>query len=388
MLSENELIELCSKYRTHRITEAEYGKLREWLNESEENYRFFSNYVKYYKVELRAEALQKTDSALAWRAIERKRKSYRARRRLYILAAAACFLAVVIAGAVYLNFYKEEVPVIAGPIALAEAFPDLPKNKVTLTLSSGEQIVLDKDSIQAISDNGMRVANGTNTSLDYQHAVTDGSALAYNTVTVPEGSTFTLTLSDGTQVTLNSSSVFRYPVAFRGDRCVELIGEAFFDVIHDGSPFMVKVDNKEIKVLGTRFNISGYREKDMVTTLVEGKVEVKYGESSKQLLAGEQATVDERKGSISVAKVDTEIYTSWMTGKYDFAETPLRTILSQLALWYGVEVVYKDPHVQDICFDGTVFRNKSLGFSLEIIRQVSDVEFERKDGVIIVSERK
>ena len=264
----------------------------------------------------------------------------------------------------------------------------MPKNKVTLTLSSGQQIVLDKDSVQAISDNGLAVANGTNTSLNYKDVFSDASVPQYNTVTVPEGSTFTLTLSDGTQVTLNSSSVFRYPVAFRGDRCVELIGEAFFDVTHNGTSFMVKVDNKEVKVLGTRFNVSGYSEKDMVTTLVEGKVEVKSGDRSKLLQPGEQATVDENKGNISVAKVDTELYTSWITGKYDFTQTPLSTILSQLSLWYGVKVVYKDPHVKDFHFDGTVFRNKPLGFSLEIIQQVSDVQFDRQDGVVFVSLQK
>lgn len=387
MLSETEITDLCRRYKTHELTEAEFQKLQAWVNSSEENHRFFSNYVKLYKADLRVEASQKADPDSGWLAIERKRKTYRLWHRFYIVAAVACLLGVIVGSAVYLNSYNG-VSAIIEPVTLAEAFPDMPKNKVTLTLSSGQQIVLDKDSVQAISDNGLAVANGTNTSLDYQNVASDASVPQYNTVTVPEGSTFTLTLSDGTQVTLNSSSVFRYPVAFRGDRCVELIGEAFFDVTHNGTSFMVKVDDKEVKVLGTRFNVSGYSERDMVTTLVEGKVEVKSGGRSKLLQPGEQATVDENKGSISVAKVDTELYTSWITGKYDFTQTPLSTILSQLALWYGVKVVYKDPQVKDFHFDGTVFRNKPLGFSLEIIQQVSDVQFDRQDGVVFVSLQK
>ena len=59
MLSEEEFIELCSKYKTHELTEAEYRKLRMWVDGSEENYRFFSNYVKLYKAEMRAETYQK-----------------------------------------------------------------------------------------------------------------------------------------------------------------------------------------------------------------------------------------------------------------------------------------------------------------------------------------
>lgn len=387
MLSETELIDLCRKYKAHELTEAEFQKLQEWVNSSEENHRFFSNYVKLYKAEMRVDVFRKANSSAAWLAIEHKRKSYRLRRRLYIVATAACLLAAVVISALYMYSYND-VPVIEEPVTLVEAFPDMPKNKVTLTLSSGQQIVLDKDSVQAISDNGLAVASGTNTSLNYQNAAPDTSTHKYNIVTVPEGSTFTLTLSDGTQVTLNSSSVFRYPVTFRGDRCVELVGEAFFDVTHTGTPFMVKVNDKEVNVLGTRFNISGYSEKNMVTTLVEGKVEVKSGKSSKLLHPGEQATVDEEKDNISVAKVNTELYTSWVTGKYDFTQTPLSTILSQLELWYGVKVVYKDSRVRNFHFDGTVFRNKSLGFSLDIIQQVSDVQFERDGGTILVSFQK
>lgn len=388
MLSETELLDLFHKYRTHEITEPEFQKLQVWINSSEENHRFFSNYVKLYKRELQADASRRANPSFAWQAIERKRKSYHMRHRFYAVAAVACLLSIVVAGAVYLHSYHTAPLVVEQPSTLADAFPDMPKNKVTLTLSSGQQVVLDKDSMQTISENGLAVASGTNTSLNYQHVDTQNSTPQYNTVHVPEGSTFALTLSDGTQVTLNSSSTFRYPVAFTKDRCVELVGEAYFDVVHNGASFVVKVDRKEVRVLGTRFNVSGYRAEDMITTLVDGKVEVKNGEMRRQLLPGDQATISDEEGTMSVEKVDTELYTSWVTGKYDFSDTPLSTILSQLELWYGVEIVYKDSEVRNFCFDGTVFRNKSLGFSLDIIQQVSDVQFERAGKVVFVSRQK
>ena len=49
MLSEEELIDLCGKYKTHELSEAEFQKLQAWVNSSEENFQFFSNYVKLYK---------------------------------------------------------------------------------------------------------------------------------------------------------------------------------------------------------------------------------------------------------------------------------------------------------------------------------------------------
>ena len=62
MLSEEEFIELCSKYKKHELTEAEYQKLRMWVDGSEENCRFFSNYVKLYKAEMRAETYRQAAS--------------------------------------------------------------------------------------------------------------------------------------------------------------------------------------------------------------------------------------------------------------------------------------------------------------------------------------
>lgn len=384
MLSENELVDLCHKYQTHKLTESEFQLLQSWVNESEENLRFFSNYVKLYKSEKRIEANQHADAAKGWTIIERKLKQHRLRRKLYYAAIAACFFSFLLGTAVYLYTYQDSSLPAEEP-SLAELFPNLPQNKVTLTLSSGQQIVLDEEQAKEIADNGKVVAQGSNNSLSYQPDNTPASSIQYNTITVPEGSTFSLTLSDGTQVTLNSTTTFRYPVSMQDKRIVELNGEAYFDVTHTGKPFTVKADGKEIKVLGTQFNISAYHSQNMITTLVKGKVEVKNGIARKLLAPGQQATISPEDNAITVEEVNTAIYTSWVTGIYEFSRTPLHNILSQFELWYGVKVVYKAEDARNICFDGAVFRNKPLGFSLEIIQQVSNVRFSKENGTIIVS---
>lgn len=384
MLSENELVDLCHKYQTHQLTESEFRLLQNWVNESEENLRFFSNYVKLFKSEKRIEASQAANAAKGWAAIERKLKQHRLRRKLYYTAIAACFLSFLLGTAVYFYTYQDS-PLPAEEPSLAELFPNLPQNRVTLTLSSGRQIVLDEEQDKEIADNGQVVAKGSNNSLDYQSDITPATSIQYNTITVPEGSTFSLTLSDGTQVTLNSTTTFRYPVSMQDKRTVELNGEAYFDVTHTGQPFLVKADGKEIKVLGTRFNVSAYHSRNMITTLVKGKVEVRNGIARKLLVPGQQATISPESSTITVEEVNTDIYTSWVTGVYEFSRTPLHNILSQFELWYGVKIIYKDEDARNIRFDGAVFRNKPLGFSLEIIQQVSNVRFSKENETIIVS---
>lgn len=181
MLTENELLDLCVKYREHRLTEAEYRILQSWVNECEENHRLFANYVHLYKAELRVEASDAAHPSKAWIAILQKRKRRRLRFAVYRTMAAACFLAFVIA----LSFYfraDEPMELLNIPATLAETFPDIPQNKVTLTLSSGQQVVLDKDSLQLVSDKGTVVAQGTNTSLNYATTASQATHSQYNTL--------------------------------------------------------------------------------------------------------------------------------------------------------------------------------------------------------------
>ena len=92
------------------------------------------------------------------------------------------------------------------------------------------------------------------------------------------GENKTITLSDGTKVTLNANTTFSYPEKFSEEsRDVSLQGEAFFDVAHNPEkPFKVATGNgMNIQVLGTVFNVKSYPEDQNVeTTLVSGKVKV------------------------------------------------------------------------------------------------------------------
>src|SRR5690606_25957482 len=63
----------------------------------------------------------------------------------------------------------------------------------------------------------------------------------------PKGRKSKITLPDGTGVNLNYESRLRFPKVFEGDiRRVELIGEAFFEVVpNDSMPFIVQTNGIE-----------------------------------------------------------------------------------------------------------------------------------------------
>lgn len=157
---------------------------------------------------------------------------------------------------------------------------------------------------------------------------------------VEDGHTATLKLSDGSMVKLNGGSIILYPKEFSPNRSrqIWLEGEAYLIVTHDESrPFHVNVDELDIRVLGTRFNVKAYRdEEEVTTTLEQGRVKVTSPTSSVVLNPNEQATYYRNRNRISVKNVIASNYNAWKEGQLIFEQAPLSNILSTLSHKYGV----------------------------------------------------
>lgn len=171
------------------------------------------------------------------------------------------------------------------------------------------------------------------------------------TYTTEEGQKSTITLSDGSRITLNDNS----SVSFRMDddsREVILNGEAYFDVTHDASrPFYVRTSDLEIKVLGTVFNVRSYHEDDRVeTTLVSGKVVVKNLRNGVErpeeveLAPNEAVVYFKESAKLEKANTDIESQTAWRSGKLYFEDETASVIFSELEKWYSVKIAYDVKH--------------------------------------------
>ena len=62
--------------------------------------------------------------------------------------------------------------------------------------------------------------------------------------------------------------------------------------------------------------------------------------------------------------------------------------MTQLSRWYNVTVKFASPDICKIRFSGTILRKESLGYALEIIQKVSEVEFVKEDDSIRVEKSK
>ncbi len=247
----------------------------------------------------------------------------------------------------------------------------IPKDAITLQLENGNtEIITATGERKIIDSDGKIVGVQEEDKLVYDNGI-NTNKLAYNTLNIPYGKRFQVVLSDGTKVHLNAGSSLKFPVKFiKGNkRTVFLTGEAYFDVTKDKlHPFIVGAGSVDVRVLGTKFNVSSYSEdKAINTVLVEGSVQVYNSNNPNQkslISPGEKASWDKTNKSILVNSVDVATYTNWMDGQLVFKGVSFKNMIKKLERAYNVSIISNNKELNDEIF--------SANFSVDI-ESIDDV---------------
>ena len=221
--------------------------------------------------------------------------------------------------------------------------------------------------------------------------------MEYNEIVVEKGGRAnTLLLSDGSKIILNASTRFKYPTSFNGDeRVVHLEGEAYFEVAKNHSkPFIVKLKNQQITVLGTSFNIQAFNDdRFSVTTLLSGSILLESFDaqgrkmSSMKLKPNQQARSDNRTGSIFLSETDASISNAWVGGKYRFKDETLVSIVKRLENYYGVNIRLAHDSLRNIRYTGTFSLDQGIQEVLDIINSEKQFTFMKDGKDILISAR-
>lgn len=201
-------------------------------------------------------------------------------------------------------------------------------------------------------------------------------------IIVPLGQTAEVIMPDSTRVTINSGSKLTYfTSASSFNRKVELDGEAFFDVKKDAAhPFIVKTSLISIKVLGTTFNIEAYKDglQQVKTTLIRGKVEIDDSMNNKlaYLDPGMMANYRKTKQSLTLTKVNIDLYTSWKKGLLTFRDIPLSEIAEKMERWYNVQIVFENSGLKNLHYSGTILRGKPIDQILEVMKITANIHYK------------
>ncbi|WP_353134041.1 FecR family protein [Pseudopedobacter sp.] len=263
-------------------------------------------------------------------------------------------------------------------------------NQAVLTLANGSNIVLnDKAEGTLSNESGVIISKNNDGLLTYE--ITENALASINTLTTPRGGQYQLILSDGTKVWLNADTKITFPTRFKGEeRRVDIVGEAYFEVAKNKyKPFKIHTQNQIIEVLGTHFNVNSYVEDETAkTTLLEGSIKVSLLGNSKSgeiLSPGEAAILSKKTSNLNVVSSDTEMDIAWKNGYFKFNNTDMRSLMSQVARWYNVDVEYRGEITKDL-FGGKLKRSNNIQEILRIL-ELSNIDVEIDGRTIIVSNK-
>lgn len=363
---------LISAYLTETLTEEEGRELERW-RQTEANERLFKRIVSADFLENRMTQSQSVDYVAGWLAVEAAYRNHR-KRILKRGAAVAAVLLLLLGTTLFFALNRSvqnTLPVVMQPGEL----------RAELILPDGQIISLDdskeKQTLPELLDPYLISKEN------------DSEAKPeYTILQVPKGGEFTVTLLDGSVVSINSESKLTIPTTFsKENRTIAFEGEAYFDIVKDSShPFKIELGHSTIEVLGTSFNVRSYPdEQEIQTTLVDGRVVFATADEELILQPGEQSVWD-RKHSPIRRKVDTDMYTGWRTGIFIFNETPLKEVMKTLARWYNFEAKFLDPQLQDVTFSGEVMRYDTFDKIIEMFELTGNVKFTINGKEIEISE--
>jgi transmembrane sensor len=241
-----------------------------------------------------------------------------------------------------------------------------------------------------------------------------------NELIIPLGSHASLTLPDGTEVTLNAGSIFKFDgMNKKNERIVQLEGEAYFKVAKDTKrPFIVNTTCLNVIALGTEFNVKAYPlDKTVETTLVSGSVKIEAVSLSDSVTilkpnqkytffrpdpvttadtASGEAKTDIQAVPIQKASnvqdlvkedVNIESIISWKENIWIFEQQSLAQLAVELERKFDVKIVFDSENLKSLRFTGTISA-EPIEQVLEVISISAPINFNLKGRVVTLSENK
>lgn len=373
---------IISKFFRNSISNEELELLLNFILK-DENYNLFNEYVQInYLSNL---SMNQSDKTSLINELESRIKKSKKQAALKLFTKNLMRVAAVFVGILGVAYFLNYERIL------------IESKNIILTTSSGEKIILDskanKRSTNKTSlDKLEGLVNSETNALVYEKDVAL-QALIKNTIKVPYGKRFKLTLSDGTIVHLNSGSLFTYPVSFiEGmDREVHVSGEAFFDVYSDSlNSFKVYSTGSSAEVFGTKFNFKNYEEDNFSEIiLTEGSLGVKNTIDKSEVVIikpGDMAKVDYSLGKIELSKVNTVLYTSWVDGRIIFRNENINNMITKLERIYDVIIINNNIELNKMFINATFLTEKeTIQDVLDYLVKIYNIDYQIMNNKIIIN---
>ena len=233
-------------------------------------------------------------------------------------------------------------------------------------------------------------------SLSYTHHVKENlkeKIQNYYTYLTNDNKSF-FTLDDGTKITLNKHSRLTFSDTYGvNNRHVKLEGEAFFEVVKDtSSPFEVAFEietenDASIKVLGTVFSVKIDADSErVIATLVEGAIRFETGDQKIMMTPNQQLEFIYSDSQIDLRIVDAENEVAWKDGILKYKAIAFTDMVKELEKVYKVSILIENQRYASpsIMVSGGFDEIQSLDQVLAVISRSMPIKWTKKDGIYYI----
>lgn len=372
-----ELVYLIKRFKQKELTPKEYQLLEGWLNSDPRNREVLERTL----VEDSEEAIEfmlGVDVDSKYEEFRRSVSSPQAYKKYWKrLSIAACFLLATTLLSVY--FLGEREATKEAEVALDQNKDYFFKDDEVLFVDGQKGHVFKVDP----EDAGVYINELSQTAAQMD-SDQSGNALSQEQVSkviTPKGKKVQFYLDDGTLIHLNASSELSFYTNLENQdkREVWLNGEAYFEVTHNQSPFIVHTEKESVEVFGTTFNVDGFKNSSYTqVSLIEGSVAVSLNVLgvSEVLSPGKQLTYSGQSASYTLVDVAPEKMAMWLDDLISFHEEDIQSIATKLSRWYDVDFVFDDNPPLSL-FTATLSLKEGLPSLLEKLGYTKKVRFEQ-----------
>lgn len=204
----------------------------------------------------------------------------------------------------------------------------------------------------------------------YQFTQQQPAAIA-NSILVPPGKTYKVSLPDSSTVWLSGGAQLQYLKDYgRHTRTVTLQkGKAFFEVQKDPAhPFIVQAGSIATKVLGTSFTVDMEKQDQPLVAVATGKVAVSLGDKTLSVLPpGKQMQVNTATGDYAVTDHPASLVNAWTKEELVLTGVDFAALCQAFETFYQVRIQTQTHGIQQHQYTLILKRDVEAVKVLEVI---------------------
>jgi len=256
------------------------------------------------------------------------RRRQKTARTLWISSAAAAVIAIVLFVTAGSGVFKMPGDKSGTQLAAISTAVTLSVDNKTYELK-GKEITIQPDG-KISTDDGSDIASA---------GIKPGQLVS---VKAPAAKVYTLTLSDGTKVTINAESRVDFPTTFGNSREIFIQGEAYVETGHDPmKPFFVKTLENRIQALGTSFNVKANKQNELELALISGRAMIFHGDHNVLVDSGRIAVYNGTDFNLGAFHTDDVL--GWLQGIIYLENANENDIITAVAKYLGERIQFDRP---------------------------------------------